>query len=225
MKRLIAFSVVALSAVVLAQDKIKIQPKYTADSSTSYKLLMKMNVGGVDAELSGTMVAKVKAVGEAETRVEYDWQNGKAIVNGEDTPVPFAPTTVTYTPKGALAKIEGGIEGTDVARTFLTVYAHLPAEEIAKGGTWNVKLPADANLDLTERTIEGTFEGEEELLGKKVRKLKIKLTESSGFKTTQTAYVDSNGLPVKIEGSFSDLPVPIAGENATGTVTLELITK
>lgn len=225
MKRILVFTIAAVAALVVAQDKVKIQPKYTAESSSSYKITMKMAVGGIEAELSGNMVMAVKSAGEAEAKVEYDWQNGKAVVNGEETPVPFAPTHVIYDLKGDLMKVEGGIEGTDPIRTYLTVFAHLPADELVKDGTWKKTYPKSAPLGIEERTVEGTYLGDEEVSGKKSHKFKIKMVEGGTFTTVITAWVEADGKIVKLEGEFTALPLPIAGENANGTVRLELVTK
>jgi len=222
MKRALVLSVAALAAFVFAQDKVKIEPKYKADTTTSYKITMKMNVGGADAQLTGDMVVAVKKVTDAEINVDYDWQNGKATVNGEEMQVPFGPTKVVFDAKGSLVSVTDGIEGTDAVRTFLVAYVHLPTEEVAKDGSWKSTLPANTKLDIKARTIEGTYLGGEEVGGKKTHKFKVKMTEEGGLSSVLTAWVDGDGQTVKLEGEFSELPIPVAGQNASGTVKLEL---
>lgn len=222
MKRALAVSVAALAAFVFAQDKVKIEPKFKADTSTSYKITMKMSVGGADAQLTGDMVVAVKKVGEKEINVEYDWQNGKGTVNGEEIPIPFGPTRVVFDPKGDLLSVTDGIEGTDPVRTFLVGHVHLPTEEVAKDGSWKANLPANTKLDIKARTIEGTYLGSEEVSGTKTHKFKIKMTEEGGLNSLVIAWVDGDGQTVKLEGEFSELPIPVAGQNASGTIKLEL---
>lgn len=222
MKRALLISVAAIAAVAFAQDKVKIEPKFKADASSSYKITMKMSVGGADAELTGNMVVGVKKVTDAEINVDYDWQNGKATVNGEDIAVPFGPTRVVYDAKGALLNVTDGIEGTDPVRTFLCAYAHLPADEITKDGTWKSTVPANSKLSLKARAIEGTYLGPEEVSGKKSHKFKIKMTEEEGLSTDMTVWTDGEGQMIKLDGEFKNLPVPVAGESASGTIKLEL---
>lgn len=222
MKRALVLSVAALAAFVFAQDKVKIEPKFKADTTTSYKITMKMSVGGADAQLTGDMVVAVKKVGDKEINVDYDWQNGKGTVNGEEMQIPFGPTRVVFDPKGDIISVSDGIEGTDPVRTFLVGYVHLPTEEVTKDGSWKATLPANTKLDIKARTIEGTYLGGEEVSGKKTHKFKIKMTEEGGVSSVMTAWVDGDGQTVKLEGEFSELPIPVAGQNASGTIKLEL---
>lgn len=222
MKRTLAVLVAAVAVVAFAQDKFKIEPKFKADSSTAYGLVLKMNISGAEAELTGNMVVGVKSVTDAETKVEYDWQNGKAMINGEEQPVPFAATHVIFDKKGNIVSIDGGIEGTDVARTFLVAYAQLPTEALAKDESWKATLPKNPKLNLEERTVEGTYLGSEELKGAKAHKYKITVKETTNFTTKQTVWVDGDGKLLKLDGEFSELPLPIVSSNASGTVKLEV---
>jgi hypothetical protein len=220
MKTLPILAVAALASIALASGGIKITPKFEKDQKTKWKTELKMNVGDTEALLTGTIVGVTKSADGDAIKLSYDWENGKAIVGGEEMGVPFAPTDVTVNKAGELQEASGGIQGTDVVRTFLILFAHLPQAEIEKDGTWKATYPASTKMELAERKIEGKYQGEEEVSGKKAHKFNVKMVEGE-FKTDTTYWATEEGRILKVKGEFDGLPVPIAGAIAKGTITAD----
>lgn len=220
MKIVPMFAMVSLTAIALAAGGIKITPKYEKDQKTKWKTELKMNVGDTEALLGGTIVATTKSAEGDAIKQTYDWENAKAIVGGEEMGVPFAPTDVVLNKAGELQEVSGGIQGTDVARTFLVLFAHLPQAEVEKDGTWKATYPASSKMELAERKVEGTYKGEEEVSGKKAHKFQVKMAEGE-FKTDLTYWATDKGRVLKVKGEFDGLPVPIAGAVAKGTISAD----
>lgn len=220
MKTVPILAIAAMATFALAAGGVKITPKYEKDQKTKWKTELKMIVGEMEALLTGTIVATTKTSEGDAIKLSYEWENAKALVGGEEQPVPFAPTDVTLNKAGELQEVAGGIQGTDVARTFLVLFAHLPQGELEKDGTWKATYPASTKLDIAERKVDGTYQGEEEVSGKKAHKFNVKMVEGE-FKTDLTYWTTEEGRVLKVKGEFDGLPVPIAGASAKGTVTAD----
>ncbi len=206
------------------QDKVKIEPKFTANQKTKYKISMNFKVSSGEATVSSDVASNVTAADEKGATVEYTWTDTKVAFNGQDLTPNNNPYVAKFDATGALVEVTGGMEGTDAVRTFLLLYPHLPKDELAKDGTWKATLPKDAKLELAERTIEGTYLGPEDVAGKKTLKLKIKVAETgTTFKTNLTCWVTADGQMVKVDGDFSGLQIPAVNEESEGHVKAELV--
>ncbi len=221
MRTLPLLTLAALATVALAFDKIKVTPKFEAGQKTKWKTELKMSVGGTEALLTGVIVNTVKSVDGGVVKFEDGWENPKAVVGGEEMAIPFAATSYSVNAAGELQEVSGGIEGTDVVRNFLVTFAHFPKEELEKDGKWTATYAKTDKMEIGERKVEGTYLGEEEVLGKKAHKFKTKMTEGE-FMASMTYWTTLEGKVIKIDGEFANLPIPIAGDNASGTVKADL---
>lgn len=222
MKALPLLAVATVAAVCFAQDKVKVTPRYEAGARVKWKTELKMNVGGTEAVLAGTIINTVKAVEGDVVRMENDWESPKAIVGGEEMAVPFAPTTYSVNKMGELLEAGGGITGTDVARTLLVAFPHFAKDALGRDESWKVTYNQNDKLEIGERKVEGTYLGEDEVAGEKVHKFKTKMTEGE-FMVTLTYWSTADGKVLKMDGEFANLPIPIAGDNATGTLKAEVV--
>lgn len=221
MKRLSMFFAAGLAAAALAVGGIKIEPKFEAGQKSKMKTSFKVKVGDVQAELSGTLIMTVKAIDGDAVKQTFDWEDPKAVMNGEEAEVPFAPTDATVNKAGEVQEVTGGIQGTDPARTFLLGFAHLPTTELEKDGKWSAKYPKNDKMELGERTVEGTYLGEEEVGGKKAHKFNTVMKEG-GLSVTMTYWATLDGKVLKFNSEFTGYPVPVAGGEGSGTLTGEV---
>ncbi len=222
MRTLPLIVIAAFAAVALAADKIKVTPKFEAGQKAKWKTELKMNVGGTEAVLSGTIVSTIKSADAGVVKAEDGWENPKAVVGGEEMQIPFGPTSYVLNAAGELQEVSGGITGTDVARNFMVTYAYLPKDEIEKDGKWTATYAKTDKMEIGERKVEGTYLGEEEVLGKKAHKFKTKMTEGD-FTVSMTYWATLEGKVIKIDGEFANLPIPVAGDNASGTVKADWV--
>lgn len=209
-------------AVAAAPLGIKIEPKFEKDQRSKLRASMVFKVGDMQADLSGDIVVTTKSV-DGDTIIQtFDWENPKAVIGGDEAEVPFAPTEVTLNKAGELENVTGGIQGSDVVRTFLLGFAHLPQTEVEKDAKWNAVYPKSEKMDLGERKVEGTYLGEEEVAGKKAHKFTTSLTEGE-LQATMIYWTTLEGKIVKFTTEYSGLPVPVAGGSATGTFDAVLV--
>ncbi|MEQ1932927.1 MAG: hypothetical protein ABL962_03475 [Fimbriimonadaceae bacterium] len=219
MKALAIASLLVVASLSLAQDKVLIQPKWEKGQKQSLKFEITFALTGAEANMSGTAVTEAKEVTAEGVEATVTFDAFKLTVNGEEPGMPVTPYAVKYDSKGALISASGGVEGSDVSRTFILTQCYFPEEAIAKDGTWKQTIAESKKLEIGERTVEGTYLGTESIGGKDCHKFKAKMTEKgNSFTTEGTYWVNATGQIQKMELTYSNLPVPAAGMSANGTV-------
>jgi len=75
--------------------------------------------------------------------------------------------------------------------------------------------------------VETTYLGEDTLNGVKVHKFSQKVAEDGnyGISVESTVWFNAEGVMVKKEAKFKNLPILVAGADASGTCTIELNAK
>lgn len=220
MKALPLILAASLGLCAFTFEKVKIEPKFEKGQKTKWKTDLKIKVGENQADLFGNIIVTTDETGDT-VKMTYDWENPKATLDGNDLDLPFNATKVTLNKAGEVQDISGGIEGSDVVRTFLAAFAHFPKDELEKDGKWAATYPKIEKIDLGERKVEGTYLGSEEVSGKKAEKFKTSMKEGE-FSVTMTYWTQPDGKLLKIESSFTQMPVPATGSNGDGTFTAVL---
>ncbi len=211
-------SLVLVATLGFAQDKVLIQPKWEKGQKHSLKFEITFDLGGTAAKMTGTALHEAKSVSAEGTEAAVTLDGFKIEVEGADQGIPFAPYALKYDAKGQIKSATGGIEGSDAARTFLLTQCYLPQEAITKDGTWKQVLAESKELEVGERTVEGTYLGTEAIGGKDFHKFKVKMVEKgNSFTTDGTYWVDTLGQVQKLDVTYQNLPVPAVGANSNGT--------
>lgn len=219
MKALAIASLVLIGSLCIAQDKVLIQPKWEKGQKHSLKFEITFALTGAEANMSGTATTEAKEVSAEGVGATVTFEAFKLTVNGEEPGMAATPYDVKFDAKGELVSASGGVEGSDVSRTFLLTQCYFPQEAIGKDGTWKQTIAESKKLEVGERVVEGTYLGTEVIGGKDCHKLKAKMTEKgNSFTTEGTYWVNATGHIQKMELTYSNLPVPAAGMSANGTV-------
>jgi hypothetical protein len=222
-KTLLMASIAIASAAAIADEpKLKLEPKYEVGAQSKLNLELNVQVGGGEALLTAARAFTVKNVDAGKVQGEVTWDNLHAIIGGAEQPLPFSPYRFTIGLNGDIETLEGGIEGSDTARTFLLSYFPLPDKELGKGDTTTFTMPARKESGLPERKVTETYVGQEDVNGAPAYKFKVKVEEVKGEALTldSTFWVRKDASVVKEDGKFTNLPVPQAGGNADGTIKL-----
>jgi hypothetical protein len=216
MKRAGLIAAAILAAFALAQDKVKVTPKLEEGQSTTVTAKIKMDVGGAEALITADLTQKLTKKAEP-LEWEINWANSKVTVDGNEMEAPISAIMVKTKGDGIPTSIEGGISGTDSTRTFLTVYHIIPTMELAKDEKQTLTMAKSETLGTDEITLEIAFAGMEGEDFKFVLKGKEK---TGDFNFENTYVVNKDGKLLKLDGKFSNLPIPIAGTNGSGSIEL-----
>jgi hypothetical protein len=221
MRTFILVGAMTLSAALVAfADEPRVQIKFAPEigHKLRHQVDLSMNLSGVDADVSAAIASEVQKIDEKHLETVARWDDLRIVAGGNEMEAPSLPMRVITTRSGELVNVTGGIGGTDPIRTYLTVFFPIPPKPLAKGEIWEASWQkTDYGVPALSWSV--TYLGPEQAAGKDAHKFSVKMREQGGGMTTDSLFwVTEQGSVLKIDGKFSDLPIPIAGEPASGTI-------
>lgn len=211
-----------LPLLALAQDKVQFTPKYEKGQKLQQNLEMTLTLTSVEAKVSGKIVTDVTEASAEKTSLSFNWDNLKVLLNDEEQTVPMDVCKVTLDKDGFVKNLDGGIQGADQTRMFLTTYFIPPTKAVAANDTWTTVMPKNDFLSLGEITYSGKYLGSEKLGEVSAHKFQLTMAEKGNdFSVDSTVWADASGATLKMEGKFKNMPVPVANESANGSFKLE----
>lgn len=222
-----ALALVALSAYALAAVQgysLKRTPK--AGDALKYRLKVNMDLGGQAATMSALVTEKVTAVDPTGNfTVQADQSQLDVKLGDQPIPAPeqSSPEVSVYAPNGDIVEIKGN----DVQPAFyrmatLSVFL-APDKPVAVGDTWSHDFPADPKTGRVAAHGDFKVLGEEKVGAVDTLKVQatIKETGADGASTDCTYWINkTDGTTVKMDGKWSNVPIPGSPVPITGTVTL-----
>lgn len=220
-------TVAALAAVGLALQATGLKVTAKEGDVRKYKLSGKMELGGMEAELSGTVNEKVTKVDDEGNITTYATQSLQVIINGSPMTVPDQSSTTVMRPDGTTKELRGETVGANEYRIATVNTVKLPDTPLEKDKTWTWDCPADPKTGVVHVKGEYKVLGDEKLHDIDTWKISTKVTELGGdtpASTEATVWLDkSNGRLVKVDGKGTNLPFSGAPAPVSGTMVLDLI--
>ena len=214
---------IAISALSIAQDKVKIEPKWDKDLKIKRKNMLDFEVGGHKAtvELTTNWSSEMGKDGYTVT-IKHD--DLKVLADGQEMTPPVEDYKIGYDMKWNMTSIEGGIQGTDPLHMFLIGNFYVPTGELTKDTVAKWEIAKNEKTTLGALKVETTYLGEGEVGKKKVHKFKQVVTESGAeFTTTGTFFVTGDGQVLKAEVDFKGVQIPAAGGDAAGKYSSSVV--
>ena len=222
-KAFAAALLVTVSALSLAQDKIKIEPKWTKDLKLKLKTNASFEISGIAATIDAVTTWS-SAVDKDSYTVTVHHDEFKVVANDMEQPAPVTDYKVTYDQKSAITKFEGGIEGTDAIRMFLIGNFFAPKDELTKDTAAKWEIAKNEKTSVAALKIETTYLGDETVGKNKLHKFKQVVKETgTDYTTTGTFFVNDGGQVLKSNVTFAGLPIPVAGGDAAGKFSATLV--
>ncbi|MCW5941841.1 MAG: hypothetical protein KIS66_06400 [Fimbriimonadaceae bacterium] len=217
-----ALSILLIASLAVAVPA-QLKPAPKVGDKAPYKIKYTMDIQGMDVTVSLATTVEVTKVDENEVARAATSKDLKVVLGGQDLePTPeIAPMKVVIGKDGAIKTFSGGMEGVDALRMFLTTHFFAPTAELKEGAS--TKSTFDKKGDFPKSTVEVAFVGAEDLNGEKALKFTQKFKEDGelGFSCDTTVWALEDGTVLKIEGAFKNLPIPAAGSEASGKITME----
>lgn len=212
--------VAILPLLVLAQDSVKIDSKWDKGSKAKYAFTYNFVMPDAEAVVTGSFLSEVKDA----MKLGFAFEGVKVRVNDQDLEYTAEASDITLDKNGFLKNITGGIEGGDTSRIYLATLFVPPVDSLAKDASWKKSFEKNTELDLGTIDYEAKYLGSEKIGEVSAHKFSTSLKESgNNFSVTNTVWVDSAGKVLKLEGKFSNMPVPAAQQIAEGKTKLELV--
>jgi hypothetical protein len=209
-----------LSALSFAQDKVKIDAKWTKDATYKLKSKAAFEVGGHSATIE-SMTSWTGVLGKDGYSVTVHHDEMKVIADDNEMPVPVEDYKLIFDHTSKMTLCEGGLQGTDTVRMFHITNFYAPTIEVAKDAVTKWELAKNEKTGLGALKIETTFLGDEKVGKNSLHKFKQVVTEAgSEYSTTGTFFVNNDGQVLKASVTFKGLPIPAAGGEAAGTWTV-----
>jgi hypothetical protein len=216
-------ALLAVSALSLAQDKVKIEPNWTKDSNYKVKVKSAFEVAEHKATIDAT-VSWSGEMGKDGYTVSAHHDQLTVVADDNEVPVPVTDYKAMFNEKSVVSSVEGGLEGTDTTRMFMIGQFLVPGEALAKDAATKWELAKNEKANLGMLKIETTFLGDEKVGKFAVHKFKQVVSENgTEFGTTGTYFVTSDGHLLKADIKFKGLPIPVAGGDAAGTYVVSLV--
>jgi hypothetical protein len=216
-------ALLTVSALSLAQDKVKIETKWTKDATYKLKNKAAFEVDGHKASIEST-TKWTGNIGKDGYTVNVHHEEIKVIADDNEVPVPIDDYKLSYDHKSMMTICEGGLQGTDTVRMFLITGFYAPTGEVAKDAVTKWEIAKNEKTGLGALKIETTFLGDEKVGKETLHKFKQVVTESgTEYNTTGTFFVNNDGQVLKADIKFKGLPIPAAGGEAAGSWTVSSV--
>lgn len=216
-------ALLTVSALSLAQDKVKIEAKWTKDATYKLKNKATLEVGGMSATIEST-TKWTGNIGKDGYTVNVHHDEIKVIAGDNEVPVPVEDYKLSYDHKSMMTICEGGLEGTDTVRMFLITAFYAPSVEVVKDAVTKWEVAKNEKTNIGALKIETTFLGDEKVGKETLHKFKQVVTESgTEYNTTGTFFVNNDGQVLKADIKFKGVPIPAAGGEAAGTWTVSSV--
>ena len=222
-KALGAALLLTITAFSLAQDKVKIEPKWDKDSKYKVKVKSAFEIAEHKATIDAT-ISWSGEMGKDGYTLSGHHDEIKVIADDNEVPVPVTDYKVTYDAKSVITAFEGGLEGTDTLRLFLVPQFYVPGEELKKDAETKWELAKNEKASIAGLKIQTTYLGDEKVGKFAVHKFKQVVSEvGTEFSTTGTFFVTQDGHVLKADVKFKGMPVPVAGGDAAGSYSVSLV--
>lgn len=216
------------TSVLAAQDsKVKFSLPTKAGYDQNYRVHVLVNVGGIEAELTGKLNSKVTKADSEKADFSLALTDLALSLNGSDNDTPeFSPVAVTLSSKNGIESVKGGTDAIDGPRFYLLWHFPVPTAELEKDKPWKGELAASKESGCPKCNVEVTYLGNEDLNGKTCRKCKVNINEvgnPDAFSCEGIFWITENCQVLKMETTFKNLPIPAAGGSGSGKVIVSPI--
>jgi hypothetical protein len=215
---------VAVAACSFAQDTVTISSKKKADSTSSLKAELNLDIAGMTGVLKMVIRSKVSKVDDSKAEVVSKFEDLSVEVGGSDPGISAQELVREYDAKGVLTKATGGIEGGDTYRISVVMefFAVSTAYEVGKEVTLDV--PENKVAECKGLKVTQVYQGKAKVGDREGFKFvqKVKEAGDTGLTTDVTFVVQEDGTILSIDGKFTNMPVPAAGSAATGSFKAEI---
>jgi hypothetical protein len=191
-----------------------------------YKQAAKLDLNGMEIDFSATSTRKIVKVDAAGTfTVKEDLADMK--VNGQEPPEGAGPSgsTMTFTNKGELVKLEGDHVDDSAYRTSNLELFVLPDKPVNPNDTWSYEFKENKTTGAVAGKATYTFIGDDKVGTVDVVKVKylVKETGDSGASSEGFIWIrKADGAMVKLTSKWVNVPIAGAGP-ISGDVTVTLI--
>jgi hypothetical protein len=209
-----AFAALLLSGTILSladDQKFPVLPKPVEGATWTLKTDMHIDMNdaqNTEADVHTKSTTKVVKVGDDKVEEVVSWDDPKIVIAGNEQPIPTTDLKVVLSPGGDLVTISGGIEQSDVARTYLITHFPHADKELTKDQEYSFTLAALKDNSALERKVSETYLGTETISGKEASKVLVKMAETrtDGLKLEGTFWIAADGSVLKEDAKFSGLP-------------------
>jgi hypothetical protein len=213
-------ALLTVSALSLAQDKVKIEAKWTKDVTYKLKNKAAFEVGGHNATID-TKLKWSSEMGKDGYTVTVHHDEITVVADENEVPVPVEDYKISFDSKSVMTGCEGGLQGTDTLRMFLITNFYAPTAELSKDAATKWEIAKNEKTGLGGMKVETTYLGDEKIGKETLHKFKQVASETgTEYSTTGTFYVTKNGQVLKADVKFKGVPITAAGGDAAGSWTV-----
>jgi hypothetical protein len=225
----LATATTAIPPVQQVQEySLAYQPK--EGSSMTYKLTGDMDLQGVQAQMTSTVVQKVLKVDTDGTySVQSNTTGGQVQFSGQLMKIPLNQSVTTYKANGDILSVTGDqIDPSNLRAEMLTMLRR-PDGKVKIGDSWQLEVKADAAAK--SPSLHGSFKfvGEELVGTIPTLKVEAKVTEgdiANGGNTDTTYWLSKDdGSYVKYECHYVNMPFAGAPAPMSGSLSMMRVQK
>lgn len=214
--------IISAAAVSSAQDKVKIEPKWSKDSNYKLRMKSEFDISGHHATIEG-LTSWSGEMGSDGYTVKVHHDQLTIVADDNEVNPPVNDYKIVFNTKGVFTSLEGGIDGADATRMFMVTHFYNPSIELTKDVVAKWDVAQNDKISVGALNVETTYLGESEIGKKKVLKIKQVVKEAgTSFKSEGVFLVTSSGQTLKADVKFEGMPIPAAGGDAAGKFTVIL---
>jgi len=223
--RLFVIAAAALSQMAHAADPVKFTRTYELNSSVKHKVDLQLNIGGLEGNIKFNVATKVTKVSPEKAESTAVIDEVTAEVGGSDPGIQASDLLREYNEKRDLTNVTGGIQGSDAYRLALTLEFIAPAEAMTENTEVTQTVAENKTASVKALKIVTKLIGKEKVGEVEGFKVVQKITEEGegGLTTESTFVVLENGKILSVDAKFTNMPIPAAGQSATGTIKAKIV--
>ncbi len=223
--RLFVVAAAALSQMAHAADPVKFNRTYELNSSVKHKVDLQLNIGGLEGNIKFNVATKVTKVSPEKVESTAIIDEVTAEVGGSDPGIQAGDLVREYNDKRDIVNVTGGIQGSDPFRLALTLEFFAPAEALTEGKEVTQTLAENKTASIKALKIVTKLVGKEKVGETEGFKVVQKITEEGegGLTTESTFIVLENGKILSVDAKFTNMPIPAAGQSATGSIKAKIV--
>lgn len=224
-RTVLAVTVLATAAYAVQGSALRWTPK--EGDELRYQTVGKLDVGGIQAEITTINVQKVLRVDPDGTiLVEAKPIEGKAVYNGTELPVHGMTTQTKYGPAGEVKDIVGDRANATGYRMANLTNFHAPSKAVSVGDSWTSEGKGDARTGAVAWKVDYKVVAEETIGPNATFKMDVSARETEGAeggKALGSIWVAKSGVLVRTELKWTNMTVPGAPGPVNGSLTMTLI--
>jgi len=223
--RLFVIAAAALSQMAHAADLVKFTRTYELNSSVKHKVDLQLNIGGLEGNIKFNVATKVTKVSPEKAESTAVIDEVTAEVGGSDPGIQASDLLREYNETRDLTNVTGGIQGSDAYRLALTLEFIAPAEAMTENTEVTQTVAENKTASVKALKIVTKLIGKEKVGEVEGFKVVQKITEEGegGLTTESTFVVLENGKILSVDAKFTNMPIPAAGQSATGTIKAKIV--